>query len=172
MRSAKSVYSKLFRPYLGCAVAAGLALVVLAGGFIANSSRAATLRQMMSGQETSASKSAWDGVYSDKQAKRGEDLYVDNCLGCHTDHPSNDPGYANPTLIGKSFMEKWDKRSVNELFSYMRTKMPPNSPGSLGNQNYVDVVAYILKANKFPAGKEELGKDEGVLAKITISKAK
>ena len=171
MSSARSIYSKLCGLYLGCAIAAVLALFVLTGGLIANSSRAATLGQM-SGQETSASKSVWDGVYSEKQAKHGEDLYVDNCLGCHTDHPSNDPAYANPTLIGKSFMEKWDKRSVNELFSYMRTKMPPNSPGSLGNPNYLDVTAYILKANKFPAGKDELAKDEAVLTKITISKAK
>jgi mono/diheme cytochrome c family protein len=127
---------------------------------------------MKSGQETSASKSAWDGVYSDKQAKRGEDLYVDNCLDCHTEHRSDDPAYPNPVLVGKAFIQKWDKRTVNELFSYMRTKMPPNSPGSLGSRDYIDIVAYVLKSNKFPAGKDELTQDVGVLNKITISKEK
>src|SRR5712692_2474078 len=155
MISEKSSRSLRERPVV-CALAGGLALILLASGFGADLSRAATSRRMMSGQETSASKSAWDGVYTDKQAKRGEDLYVDNCLNCHTDHPSGDPGYANPVLTGKTFMQKWDKRTVNELFIYMRTKMPPNSPGSLGSRDYIDIVAFVLKSNKFPAGKDEL----------------
>ena len=155
-----------------CVITGGLALIVLSCLFGPSLSRAAMPSQMMSSQDTSAGKSALGATYTDKQAKRGEDLYVDNCLNCHTEHPSGDPGYSNPSLIGKDFMQKWDKRTANDLFSYMRTKMPPNSPGSLKGQVYIDVLAYILKANKFPAGKDELTADEGVLNKITISKEK
>jgi hypothetical protein len=34
--------------------------------------------------------------------------------------------------------------------------MPADKPGSLSVDTYLDVVAYLLQANKFPAGNTEL----------------
>jgi hypothetical protein len=34
--------------------------------------------------------------------------------------------------------------------------MPQTNPGSLSAQEYLDIMTYVLQANDFPAGPEEL----------------
>ena len=46
--------------------------------------------------------------------------------------------------------------------------MPQDNAASLTRQQYVDIVAYILQANKFPAGTGELVHDLPTLKAITI----
>jgi hypothetical protein len=46
--------------------------------------------------------------------------------------------------------------------------MPEGSPGSLGDQQLVDVAAYILQLNKLPAGPRELPKSGTDLKAIRI----
>ena len=52
----------------------------------------------------------------------------------------------------------------------MSTNMPADSRGSLGAKTYVDIAAYILKANLFPAGSAALGSDPDRLAKAVIER--
>ena len=42
------------------------------------------------------------------------------------------------------------------LFDYVATAMPLDRPGSLSRAANADIVAFILKANDFPAGAKEL----------------
>ena len=46
--------------------------------------------------------------------------------------------------------------------------MPVDAPGSLTNQQYVDVVAYMLQLNGHPAGKSALAPDPAALRKVRI----
>ena len=46
--------------------------------------------------------------------------------------------------------------------------MPQDSPASLSRQAYIDMVAYVLQANKLPAGEHELGHDLATLKQIKI----
>jgi len=46
--------------------------------------------------------------------------------------------------------------------------MPTDRPGQLPAQDYLDVVAYILQKNAFPAGSVELPIDPDELARISI----
>ena len=46
--------------------------------------------------------------------------------------------------------------------------MPPEQPGGLLPSNYADILAFILRANDYPAGATELPGDEEALAEITI----
>ena len=39
----------------------------------------------------------------------------------------------------------------------MRSSMPPNAPASLSRETYLDILAYVLKANGYPPGSTELG---------------
>jgi hypothetical protein len=48
--------------------------------------------------------------------------------------------------------------------------MPFDSPGKLTSEQYADLIAYILGANKFPPGDKELAHDSGPLAQIQIDK--
>lgn len=46
--------------------------------------------------------------------------------------------------------------------------MPPGRPASLTPEAYADVVAYLLSANAFPAGRDELPHHEASLHGIVF----
>ena len=75
-------------------------------------------------------------------------------------------------LAGDIFMANWEGRTVGDLFDTTRNTMPMNQPDSLTAKQYVDLVAYLLQANGFPAGKEELQGDSQALKSITIQQKK
>lgn len=101
--------------------------------------------------------SIWEGIYSDAQAERGAQVYADRCASCHAVDLRGNSN--SPSLLGMSFMFLWEGRSVGELFTKIRTEMPSEQPGSLSAQNYLDALAFILRANQFPAGTQELEVD-------------
>ena len=108
----------------------------------------------------------WDGVYSAEQATSGEPVYTQACIACHGQDlggNSNSPG-----LTGMGFMFLWEGRNLGEFFEKIRSEMPTDRPGQLPVQDYLDVVAYILQKNAFPAGSVELPIDPDELARISI----
>jgi len=114
--------------------------------------------------------SVWDGVYTEEQATRGKEQYDYNCAPCHIHDLTGDSIKDTPALAGSDFLDEWGGKSVQELLEYMATNMPPDSRGSLGEKTYADVMAYVLQANTFPAGKEALGSDPARLAKTFIDR--
>jgi mono/diheme cytochrome c family protein len=109
-------------------------------------------------------KSTWDGVYSDEQAKRGETLYGQSCAGCHgPDLAGLDTA---PSLTGADFNTSWNDLPVDDLFERVRTTMPADAPGTLERQQYVDIVAFLLSKDSFPAGQTELPPDNAALKQI------
>jgi hypothetical protein len=68
-----------------------------------------------------------------------------------------------------SFTFLWDGKSLDELFTTIRTGMPSNAPGSLSVPSYLQILAYILEENGFPAGGLELTADPEVLGRIMIT---
>jgi quinoprotein glucose dehydrogenase len=71
-----------------------------------------------------------------------------------------------PPLTGGGFMANWDGLTLGDLADRIRVSMPLNSPGSLSRQQTVDVIAYILRFDQFPAGKEELPRETPALKQI------
>lgn len=115
-------------------------------------------------------RTVWSGVYSEVQAYSGEKVADTVCLGCHGAGLAG--GDSGPKLTGADFLTEWNGRSAGELFDYIGTQMPENAPGSLKKEDVASVVAYILKVNTMPAGKQELPVEQGALAGITILAAK
>jgi mono/diheme cytochrome c family protein len=108
-----------------------------------------------------------DGVYTQEQAERGRAQYDGACASCHgMAGAGSDVG---PALTGSYFLETWSGVPLNDLFQRVRSTMPASAPGSLSPQAYVDVIAYLLQVNKFPAGQEELKAAEDALKAITIT---
>lgn len=114
-----------------------------------------------------ATRTVWDGVYTEEQAKRGAAGYLRECASCHREDLSGDQ--TSPSLVGESFSFQWTDGTVNDLFVQTRTLMPPDRPASLSNRTYCDIVAFILKSNKFPSGKEELASETDRLKQILIT---
>ena len=98
------------------------------------------------------------GIYTAQQAQRGRDVYLGFCRSCHTAE----------SHTGPLFHATWDKRSMADLFAFIRERMPKNEPGTLSDQEYADVVAYLLWMNKMPAGSHELSADSMSLRAIRI----
>lgn len=131
-------------------------MVVIFTGSAARSIRAAAAPQ-----------STKDGVYSADQAKLGKDAYSQNCSSCHMDDLSGS-GQA-PPLAGDTFMDDWGGHTLGELNDTIQNTMPLDKPGSLSSSDTLDILAYILQANSFPAGKSDLKGDPNTLKGIIIS---
>jgi len=123
-------------------------------------------------QNAPAKQSVWDGVYTEAQAARGERQYGRSCEQCHGPDMSGDQVEEIPSLVLDSFMTDWNGKSVRELFETVKRSMPKDKPGSLGTGAYIDVVAYLLQANKFPSGARELDRNPERLAPIVIERSK
>jgi len=99
------------------------------------------------------------GVYADAQAQAGQEIFEATCLGsCHNmaDHR------------GLAFRQRWDGHPLWDLFNAIHTKMPKDDAGSLSDADAIQLVAYLLKLNGIPAGKDELSTDPAVLKRIKI----
>jgi mono/diheme cytochrome c family protein len=117
-------------------------------------------RGQTSGPSTQRSTSS--GVYSADQATRGRDVYAMQCKSCHT--PASH--------TGAIFAAWWDRKPLSELYQFIVTRMPKNEPGSLQAEEYVDVMAYLLKLNELPSGNEPLPADSVAMKKIRIEVGK
>ena len=106
-------------------------------------------------------------VYSEEQAIRGRGLYAEHCASCHGVKLE---GRSSMPLSGATFEERWadEKHSVDDLFYIVRTLMPYGRPATLSKQEYIDIVAYLLMMNGYPAGVQALPLDPNILAGITI----
>lgn len=108
--------------------------------------------------QRAASLTTADGVYTAAQAKSGGDLYVMLCQSCH----------AAITHTGTPFRAKWVGRTLGDLYTYIREQMPKTEPGSLSEDEYTLVLAYILRMNGMPAGRRALNPTDGSMARIRI----
>jgi S-disulfanyl-L-cysteine oxidoreductase SoxD len=139
---------------------AGLALVGLTViGGIAPAIRA---------QETT--RSVWDGIYTEAQAKRGEAVYRQNCAACHG-VTLEGIETAGP-LTGARFTANWNGVTVGDLLERVRVSMPNDRPGTLSRQQTADVLAYVFSINRFPAGKAELARQTELLKQIKFDATK
>jgi cytochrome c5 len=115
----------------------GLCLVIVAGALTTEAQEPA---------RPAEGKTVWDGIYTTAQAGRGQAQYEMTCRSCHREGPRR----------GEAFMRDWQGTGLDGLFSQIKGSMPPTAPGSLNDAAYLDIVAYMLQTNTFPAGASEL----------------
>jgi mono/diheme cytochrome c family protein len=120
----------------------------------------------LSARETVLAKTVWDSVYSTAQAARGESAYAKGCARCHGAALTG--GDQSPPLAGSAFLGNWNGQSLIDLHQRIKTTMPSDSIGIYDAKFVTDVVAFMLKANGFPAGDAELPTSDDTLKTITI----
>jgi cytochrome c len=125
-----------------------------------------------------AQKTIWDGVYTETQAQRGEQLFKSECSYCHRDDLSggffdNGTGraaaLAGARAFGSSFDERWKDLTVGDMVATIAATMPQQRPTSLTVQAYVDIVSYLLAKNQIPEGKTELPIEVDKLMQVAIT---
>ena len=102
-----------------------------------------------SGQQAAKSNS-----YAAEQSSAGRAAYLANCAACHM--PDLKGSNEALPLAGASFMSTWRNRTTRDLFDRISTSMPPDKAGSIGEQDVVAIVAFILLSNGATAGTQPL----------------
>jgi mono/diheme cytochrome c family protein len=92
------------------------------------------------------------------QVTSGSDIYAERCVQCHGDKLDNGE-FGGAPLNGSYFKKHWAGGSVAALVGFMKAKMPPDRPGSLTDQSYAELTAFLLDANDYPKGDKELPSD-------------
>jgi len=106
-------------------------------------------------------RSTADAVYTEAQAQRGEKAYADACLRCHP-----------PKQFVGRYIDNWAGNTAGALYESIASTMPEQRPGNLKPREYADILAYIFRLNKLPAGVDELTGDLESLQKIVIERRK
>jgi alcohol dehydrogenase (cytochrome c) len=117
---------------------------------------AGLLAAMLSGN--ACAQGARPPAFTEPQAGRGQELYVKNCQDCHGSTLDNGE-FGGPPLRGSYFRQHWGTGDVGGLYGYMSALMPPDRPGQLSAQSYVDLTAFLLSKNGYKAGNDELTAD-------------
>lgn len=106
-----------------------------------------------------AARATTDGVFTAAQATRGGDVYAGLCQSCHSAE----------SHTGAPFRTNWVGKPLGALYAYISSEMPKTEPGSLTEDEYTLVLAYILRMNGMPAGRKALTSDSAALDAILIS---
>ena len=121
-------------------------------------------------QEPAESRSVWDGVYTEEQAKRGDEVYKKECAACHGAELTG--GESAPPLTGGAFQANWNGLTLGDLFERIRRTMPQDKPARVNRQQKSDILAYLLSCNGFPVGKTELPHQTEFLNEIRLDAKK
>ena len=109
-----------------------------------------------------------DGAYAEAQAERGKPVYEQHCAFCHLSDLRGQ-GFA-PSLVEDTFLQRWLDGNLGDLWTIVKATMPQDNPASLTDKEYAEIVAYLLKANNYVAGKQELVPDPVVLKDVTFKR--
>ena len=108
-------------------------------------------------------------TFTADQVTTGSDIYSERCVQCHGDKLDNGE-FGGAALNGSYFKKHWGGGSVAALTVYMKAKMPPDRPGSLTDQNYADLAAFLLDSNDYPKGDKELPSDTAAQQKLSLKR--
>src|SRR3989475_1803255 len=92
--------------------------------------------------------------YTAEQFTAGRAAYLANCAACHM--PDLKGSNEALPLAGPDFMNTWRSRTTRDLFNRISTSMPPGKLGSVGEQDVVAIVAFILQSNGATPGTKAL----------------
>lgn len=89
------------------------------------------------------------------QIAAGREVYTADCAQCHGE---NGEGGTGPLLIGGN-KRIASYQDTKRLYDYVSTTMPFDEPGSLTQEQYWNVIAYLLDANDLLPQETVLGPD-------------
>ena len=100
-------------------------------------------------------------AYTTDQASNGKVLYGKNCAICHG---ANGEGGTVPEQFGKMAGTKASPvagpgylpkmKTAGQAYDFAKKNMPANKPGSLKDNEYLDIISFALQANNIkPDGK-------------------
>jgi alcohol dehydrogenase (cytochrome c) len=94
--------------------------------------------------------------FTEAQVAQGRASYGRSCAVCHG---ANLEGAAGVALGGGPFARSWGDghHNLRDLYDIIAKQMPKNAPGSLGEDDNLAILSFLLSRNGFPAGVVRLG---------------
>lgn len=109
-----------------------------------------------------------DRIYTKAQAARGSALYGKHCERCHTPAKVAPGKKAGPILAGAAFVDKWEDRTLGQLFTLILGTMPNDGSAVLTPAETLDLIAYVMSANGFPDGSSPLRNDDAMKDTVIV----
>ena len=106
---------------------------------------------------------ASSGVFAAEQAERGAELFTARCSGCHGAELG---GGFGPQLAPLG--SHWAGQTLGSLFRFVSSNMPYDNPGSLTQEQYLDVISFVLARNGYPAGDTAMTADTAVIDAVLL----
>ena len=105
-----------------------------------------------------AEKTTNDGVYTKVQADGAKAQFDKICADCHPFTVAAKKKPKDVPLGDEPFFENWNGRTLGEIITTIALTMPNDGSAVVSDAEAVDLVAYILQQNGFPAGATALTK--------------
>ena len=101
------------------------------------------------------------------QAEHGKALYASSCAKCHGGALQ---GVTAPALRGPAFAPAQNAHlTIGGIFGYMATNMPADRPGKLKDQDYADIMAFLLYSNGYQPGPAKLTADNAKTSQTKLN---
>jgi mono/diheme cytochrome c family protein len=99
-----------------------------------------------------------DGVFTKAQADRASAQFTKMCADCHAFTVAGRKKPGDIVLGGPLFLKAWNGRTLDEMVTTIVMTMPSDGSGEVTEPEGLDLVAYILQQNGYPAGSAPLTK--------------
>jgi nitrate/TMAO reductase-like tetraheme cytochrome c subunit len=93
------------------------------------------------------------GWYTEEQAATGGKTFAQSCAPCHG---ANLEGGAGPALKGTSWQQLYGGAKLLTVWGEIKGPMAQFAGTTFATQQSLDLLAYLLQRNGFPAGKQAL----------------
>ncbi len=107
-------------------------------------------------------------AFTKAQVNAGRTAYRNACAKCHG--AKLEGAHPSPPLAGERFDQNWRGKSVDVLAFHVR-RMPPAALADsveVSDEDYINILAYILMSNGFEMGETALPSDLAALSGIKI----
>ena len=101
-------------------------------------------------------KTSNDGVYTKAQADGAKAQFDKICAECHPFTVAEKKKIKDIPLGDEPFFENWEGRALSEIVTTVVLTMPNDGSAVVSDEEALDLVAYILQKNGFPAGSSPL----------------
>ncbi|MBN3758839.1 transporter substrate-binding domain-containing protein [Paraburkholderia sp. Tr-20389] len=108
--------------------------------------------------------------FDQAQATHGKQLYSAACAKCHG---AQLQGVTAPALQGPAFAPASNAHlTIGGVFTYLSTNMPADKPGKMKDQDYADIMAFLLYSNGYHAGGAKMTADDARASTMKLNAGK
>jgi len=109
--------------------------------------------------DSALQKTTNDGIYTTAQADGAKAQYDKLCLECHAFTVAAKKAPEDLPLGDEPFFKAWAGKSIDELVSVIVLTMPNDGSAVVNEDDALNLMAYVLQQNGFPAGAAPLTKE-------------